>query len=121
MNLLTIVGLLPLIIAGIISFIPSKNNELIKRISFAGSVIVALASLFLATGFDKSNTSLQFVQSNAWIPTFNINYAVGLDGISLVLILLSTILVPIVLLATWHDSDGGRWSSKAFYILILVL
>ena len=121
MNLLTIVGLLPLIIAGIISFIPSKNNGLIKRISFAGSVIVALASLFLATGFDKSNTSLQFVQSNAWIPTFNINYAVGLDGISLVLILLSTILVPIVLLATWHESDGGRWSSKAFYILILVL
>ena len=121
MNLLTIVGLLPLIIAGIISFIPSKNNGLIKRISFAGSVIVALASLFLATGFDKSNTSLQFVQSNAWIPTFNINYAVGLDGISLVLILLSTILVPIVLLATWHDSNGGRWSSKAFYILILVL
>jgi NADH-quinone oxidoreductase subunit M len=120
-SLLTIVGLLPLIIAGIISVLPSKNNELIKRIAFAGSVIVALASLFLAIGFDKSNTSLQFVQSNAWIPTFNINYAVGLDGISLVLILLSTILVPIVLLATWHESDGGRWSSKAFYILILVL
>jgi NADH-quinone oxidoreductase subunit M len=61
------------------------------------------------------------VQSNVWIPTFNINYSVGIDGISLVLILLSTILVPIVVLATWHESDSGRWSAKVFYVLILVL
>jgi NADH-quinone oxidoreductase subunit M len=75
----------------------------------------------LAIGFDKSDTSLQYVQSNAWIPTFNINYSVGIDGISLVLILLSTILVPIVVLATWHESDSGRWSAKVFYVLILIL
>ena len=61
------------------------------------------------------------MQSNAWIPTFNINYSVGIDGISLVLILLSTILVPIVVLATWHESDSGRWSAKVFYVLILIL
>jgi NADH-quinone oxidoreductase subunit M len=61
------------------------------------------------------------VQSTSWISAFNINYAVGIDGISLVLILLSTILVPIVVLATWHESDTGRWGSKVFYILILVL
>jgi NADH-quinone oxidoreductase subunit M len=75
----------------------------------------------LATGFDKASTGLQYVQSNSWISSFNINYAVGVDGISLVLILLSTILVPIVVLATWHEADGGRWGVKVFYILILVL
>jgi len=52
-----------------------------------------------------------------FIPSKN----VGIDGISLVLILLSTVLVPIVVLATWNESDGGRWSVKTFYVLILVL
>jgi NADH-quinone oxidoreductase subunit M len=121
MNLLTIVGVLPLISALLIAFIPSKNTELIKRAAFAATLVVAIASIFLATGFDKSVTGMQYVQSNTWIEAFNINFAVGIDGISLVLILLSTILVPIVILATWHESDLGRWSSKSFYILILVL
>jgi NADH-quinone oxidoreductase subunit M len=121
MNLLTIVGVLPLIGALLIALIPNKNAELIKRAAFAATVLVAIASIFLATGFDKSVTGMQYVQSNAWIAAFNINFAVGIDGISLVLILLSTILVPIVILATWHESDLGRWSSKSFYILILVL
>lgn len=121
MNLLTIVGVLPLISALLVTFIPSKNTELIKRAAFVATLVVAIASIFLATGFDKSVTGMQYVQSNTWIEAFNINFAVGIDGISLVLILLSTILVPIVILATWHESDLGRWSSKSFYILILVL
>jgi NADH-quinone oxidoreductase subunit M len=121
MNLLTIVGVLPLISALLIAFIPSKNVELIKRAAFAATLLIAIASIFLATGFDKSVTGMQYVQSTTWIAAFNINFAIGIDGISLVLILLSTTLVPIVILATWHESDLGRWSSKSFYILILVL
>jgi NADH-quinone oxidoreductase subunit M len=121
MSLLTIIGLLPLIISILIIAIPNKNTALIKKTAFAGTTVIAIISTFLAIGFDKSDTSLQYVQSNAWIPTFNINYAVGIDGISLVLILLSTFLVPIVVLATWHESDSGRWSTKVFYVLILVL
>ena len=121
MSLLTIIGLLPLVISVLIVAIPSKNVGLIKKVAFAGTTLIAIISILLAIGFDKSDTSLQYVQSNAWIPTFNINYSVGVDGISLVLILLSTILVPIVVLATWHESDGGRWSTKVFYVLILIL
>ena len=121
MSLLTIIGLLPLIISILIIAIPNKNIGLIKKVTFAGTTIIAIISISLAIGFDKSDTSLQYVQSNAWIPTFNINYSVGIDGISLVLILLSTILVPIVVLATWHESDSGRWSAKVFYVLILIL
>lgn len=121
MSLLTIIGLLPLVISVLIIAIPNKNIGLIKKVAFAGTTIIAIISILLAIGFDKSDTALQYVQSNAWIPTFNINYSVGVDGISLVLILLSTILVPIVVLATWHESDSGRWSVKVFYVLILVL
>jgi NADH-quinone oxidoreductase subunit M len=121
MNLLITVGALPLISAFLIALIPNKNAELIKRAAFAATLLVAIASVFLATGFDKSATGMQYVQSYTWIEAFNINFAVGIDGISLVLILLSTILVPIVILATWHESDLGRWSIKSFYLLILVL
>jgi len=121
MSLLTIVGLLPLISALIVALIPSKNTGLIKRVAVIATALIALTSILLATGFDKASTGLQYVQSNSWISSFNINYAVGVDGISLVLILLSTILVPIVVLATWHEADGGRWGVKVFYILILVL
>ena len=121
MSLLTIVGLLPLISALVVAFIPSKNTGLIKRVAVIATALIALTSILLATGFDKASTGLQYVQSNSWISSFNINYAVGVDGISLVLILLSTILVPIVVLATWHEADGGRWGVKVFYILILVL
>jgi len=120
-SLLTIIGLLPLVISILIVAIPGKNIGLIKKVAFGGTTVIAIISILLATGFDKSDTSLQYVQSNAWIPTFNINYSVGIDGISLVLILLSTILVPIVVLATWHESDSGRWSAKVFYVLILIL
>ncbi|ASY23403.1 NADH-quinone oxidoreductase subunit M [Candidatus Nanopelagicus abundans] len=121
MSLLTIIGLLPLVISILIVAIPGQNIGLIKKVAFVGTTVIAIISILLAIGFDKSDTSLQYVQSNAWIPTFNINYSVGIDGISLVLILLSTILVPIVVLATWHESDSGRWSAKVFYVLILIL
>jgi len=120
-SLLTIIGLLPLVISVLIVAIPSKNIGLIKKVAFGGTTVIAIISILLAIGFDKSDTSLQYVQSNAWISSFNINYSVGIDGISLVLILLSTILVPIVVLATWHESDSGRWSAKVFYVLILIL
>ena len=121
MSLLIIIGILPLISAGLIALIPTKNSELIKRSAFIATLIVAAASVFMAISFDKNSDQLQFIQKNSWISAFNINFSLGIDGISLVLILLSTILVPIVILATWHESDNGRWSSKVFYILLLVL
>lgn len=121
MSLLTIIGILPLISAGLIALIPTKNSELIKRSAFIATLIVAAASVFMAISFDKNSDQLQFIQKNSWISAFNINFSLGIDGNSLVLILLSTILVPIVILATWHESDNGRWSYKVFYILLLVL
>jgi len=121
MSLLTVIGVLPLIGAIILAVVPIKNSELIKRFALGVTLIVAVLSILLATGFDKADTKMQYVQSNSWISSFNINYAVGIDGISLVLILLATILLPIVVLATWNESDAGRWGVKSFYVLILSL
>jgi NADH-quinone oxidoreductase subunit M len=61
------------------------------------------------------------VERYSWIPSFGINFALGVDAIALVLILMSTILAPVVVLAGWNEAHSGRWSVKTFYILILVL
>lgn len=121
MNLLILIGVLPLIGAAVIAVIPRQNSQLIKQTAFGFVSFVAITSLFLASGFDRKKLGMQYEQSAPWISAFNINFAVGVDGISLVLILLSTILVPIVILATWYEPDTGRWGVKNFYILILIL
>ena len=121
MSILTFMGITPLFGALLVLLVPSKNTELIKRVALLISLVVAIISILVAIRFDKGLDQFQFVQSNNWISAFNVKYAVGVDGISLVLILLSTILVPIVILATWHESDMGRWNTKVFYLLILIL
>jgi len=75
MSLLTIIGILPLISAGLIALIPTKNHELIKRSTFLATVFVAIASIFMAFRFDKNSDQLQFTQNNSWISAFNINFS----------------------------------------------
>jgi NADH-quinone oxidoreductase subunit M len=120
-NWLTTLGLLPLIGAAFVAFLPKSNALAAKRAAFITTLLVAAAGIAMATQFQRDNVDLQFVEVHSWIPTFGINYAVGVDGIALVLILLSVLLAPIVVLAGWNEASGGRWSAKTFYILILIL
>jgi len=121
MNLLTSMGALPLLGALLIALLPAANSKLIKQAAFAVSLLVAGVGFAAAFGFDKSVTEFQYVERFAWIPALGINYQLGVDGISLILILLSVILVPIVILAGWNESENGRFSVKTFYVLILIL
>jgi NADH-quinone oxidoreductase subunit M len=121
MTSLTVLALLPVLGALVIGFIPNSKVELIKKSALGVTVVVALYAIYLATQFKSSNVALQFVERHEWIPAFGINYSVGVGGMALVLIVMSVILTPIVVLAGWHESEGGRWSVKVFYILILVL
>ncbi|MEY3149071.1 MAG: hypothetical protein RL029_345 [Actinomycetota bacterium] len=121
MNLLTSMGALPLLGALLIALLPAANSKLIKQAAFAVSLLVAGVGFAAAFGFDKSVTEFQYVERFAWIPALGINYQLGIDGISLILILLSVILVPIVILAGWNESENGRFSVKTFYVLILIL
>ena len=63
MNLLTLVGALPLVGAALIYLIPTKDSELVKKFALLVTSLVAIAAIFLAVGFDKSITSLQYAQS----------------------------------------------------------
>ena len=121
MNLLTSMGLLPLIGAGLIALLPATNAKLVKQSALLVSVLVAALGITMTVGFDRGVTGFQYVERYSWIPSLGISYQLGIDGISLILILLSVLLVPIVILAGWNESEGGRFSVKTFYVLILVL
>ncbi len=121
MNSLTLLMLLPIFGSVAVAATPKAKETLTKQVALTTTLIVAAATIAMAVSFQRDNVDLQFVEKYSWIPTFGINFAVGIDGLALVLILMSTILAPIVVLAGWNESHGGRWSVKVFYILILVL
>ena len=118
---LTLLMTLPLAGSVAVAALPKGNDKLVKQVALATTLLVMGATIAMAVGFQRDNVELQFVEKYSWIPSFGINYALGIDGLALVLILMSTILAPVVVLAGWNEAHGGRWSVKTFYILILVL
>ena len=112
---------IPLVGAALIATLPQTKSLLAKQMALGTTLIAAVATILMTVNFERANTNLQFVESYDWIKSFGIKYAVGVDGIALVLILMTALLTPIVVLAGWNESDNGRWSTKTFYILILVL
>ena len=120
-NLLTLTIILPSAGVLALAFVPRENTRLIKLIALATSIVTLVVSLLILTKYKFGVPGFQLVESHSWFKVFNINYAVGLDGLALVLILLTTVLVPIVIVGGWNESENGRWSVKTFYALILVL
>ena len=121
MNYLTLIMAIPLLGASLIATLPQTKSLLAKQFALGTTLLAAAATILMTVKFERANTDLQFVESYDWIKAFGIKYAVGVDGIALVLILMTALLTPIVVLAGWNESDNGRWSTKTFYILILVL
>lgn len=121
MNLLTLTIILPLVGVLALAFSPNENTKFIKLIALATSVITLVSSLLMLTKYKFGVSGFQLVESHSWFKGFNVNYAVGIDGLALVLILLTTVLVPIVIVGGWNESENGRWSTKTFYSLILIL
>ncbi|MFM8254688.1 MAG: NADH-quinone oxidoreductase subunit M [Actinomycetota bacterium] len=121
MNWLTILGLLPLIGSAAVFLLPREKAVLAKQLALGISSLVAVAGLVMATSFNRGASGFQFVEKYSWIPAFGINYGLGVDGMSLLLILLALILTPVVILACWNEAEGGRWSVKTFFALLLIL
>ncbi|MEN9324790.1 MAG: hypothetical protein RL414_544 [Actinomycetota bacterium] len=121
MSLVTLLMIVPLLGTVGLFVIPKESTRFVKQFAVAISLVDLAISLVMASRFDRGIAANQFVESRDWISTFGIKYAVGIDGIALVLILMTTILVPIVLVAGWNESENGRWSPRIYYTLILVL
>jgi NADH-quinone oxidoreductase subunit M len=126
-ELLTIVTFLPLA-AGLVllatgvaarAFGTSElPASLWRAVGFAASLATFAISIGLFTGFDPTETDYQFVQHVPWIADYGIHYYVGIDGISLLLVLLTTFLMPVTLLASWNDI-GKSLKSYVFFMLFL--
>ena len=79
-------------------------------------------TIAMALQFDsESSKQFQFAELHEWIPQFGVSYALGVDGIALVLIALATVLTPVCILASWHDVDASRRSVKGYFALLLLL
>lgn len=76
--------------------------SLARQMSLAISIVTFVLSLLLYTGFDVSTANMQFVELHQWIPSFNIEYSLGVDGITMPLILLTTLMTIIVIIAGWQ-------------------
>jgi NADH-quinone oxidoreductase subunit M len=116
--MLSLIVFTPLIAAIFVAALPSEPVVVARRVAFVFSLVPLLLSLLLLTGFDAAEGSLQFVERASWIPSLGVSYANGVDGFSLWLIVLTTFLTPLVLLAAWGDVHRNV---KAYMCLMLAL
>src|SRR5271166_1200775 len=142
---LTIAGAVPLLGAIVIMLIPGlpadsaeadrqARNVLAKWTALAFSLLTLVVVIIIAVKFQVGGPNYQFTEVYSWIPQFGVHYAVGVDGIALVLIAMSAVLVPVVILAAWNEADVGsaalggrppqtppRHSVKTYFALMLTL
>ena len=110
--------LLPLLGSVILFLIPNSEKDLLKKTALNFSCITFIFSLLLWIFFDKSRGSFQFVTKILWINTLNLNIKLGIDGISLFFILLTTLLIPLCLLVSWNSIKRNL---KEYLIAFLIL
>ena len=106
----------PFIGIGILALMHDETS--IKRIAFSITMVEFFLSLILWKSFDSTQKGMQFVERAEWMPTLNIQYAVGVDGISILLILLTALLFPVCILCSW---TGITTRVRAYLSLILLV
>lgn len=106
---LSLLWLLPLVGAGLVIVLPSRLTGLAKWTGLLVSLATLAVAIVVTVGFDTTPVAApyQFVESHTWIPAFGASYTVGVDGIAVILALLTAGLVPLLMLAGWNDGDTG--------------
>jgi NADH-quinone oxidoreductase subunit M len=125
---LTTIGLIPLVGALVVAFLPASLADKARHVALGFSVVallftVAAALQFRADSPEQARSAEQFQlqEKHSWIEQFHVNYALGVDGIALVLIVMAAILVPVCLLAAWHDVPEVGKRQQNYFALMLVL
>src|SRR4051812_7549544 len=95
-----------------------RSAPLLRNIALMVSLLVFAETLLLWTRFNAGSSDFQFVERHAWIPAFGIEYFVGVDGISLLLLVLTAFLTPLALLGSW---ESVHKHTRAFCIFVLLL
>ncbi len=138
---LTVIGAIPLAGAVVVALTPGRSapgaeadrrarDRRVKQITLVFTLATLVMAIVMATQFNTSGPTFQFNQTYQWIPQFGVHYAVGVDGIALVLLLMTVVLMPVVVLASWNDAEGEsspagepppKRSVKTYFALMLVL
>lgn len=118
-NLLSIITFLPIVAAGILALFlrgddaaAQKNAKWLALIATSATFLV---SLFLLAGFNPADTGFQFVEDHAWI--MGLRYKMGVDGISILFVMLTTFLMPLTILSTWEVNTRVKEYMIAFLVL----
>jgi NADH-quinone oxidoreductase subunit M len=116
--ILSILIFLPIVGIGILLILDRKRHKGLKVATLIISVAEFLVSLPLWFNFNSQTAAMQFVERREWLPTYGISYYIGIDGFSLLLIMLTTFLTPLCVLATWDDIQHRV---KEFMVSLLFL
>jgi NADH-quinone oxidoreductase subunit M len=119
-NPLNLVTFFPLVGVLVLLFIPSGKKNLLRWVALGTSLVTFGLSIWMLTMFDKSNPDLQLGISLSWIPGFHITYSMGVDGLSILLVLLTTFLTPISILSTWKAVEERVKDFMIFFTLLEV-
>jgi proton-translocating NADH-quinone oxidoreductase chain M len=117
-SLISLLILFPIIGLFFLFFIPEKQTMLIKMVALITSLITFILSLFLWILFDHSTSRFQFTEYVEWLWSYNMYFFFGVDGISLMFILLTTFLIPLCILASWTSI---KVSVKHYYSYFLLM
>lgn len=117
-NLLILTLLFPIIGILILLLIPAREERLLKFVALNSACFSFISSLFVWGSFSKSLGFFQFLFKLSWFPLLTLNFTLGIDGISLFFLLLTTLLIPLCLLTSWNSV---KHSLKEFLIAFLVL
>ncbi len=116
--LLSLITFTPIVAGVFVALLPSEPPAIARRAAFAFSLIPFALALVMLGQFDAGVGTFQMTEKVPWIPNFGIYYSLGVDGFSLWLILLTTLLTPVIVLAAWGDIHRRV---KEFMCLMLVM
>ncbi|MCF2903444.1 NADH-quinone oxidoreductase subunit M [Octadecabacter sp. CECT 8868] len=118
-NLLSITTFIPAIAAAILALFLRGDDEAAQRnakwLAMAATAMTFIVSLFILIGFDADDTGFQFVEDRSWI--MGLNYKMGVDGISILFVMLTTFLMPIVIASCWTVNNRVKEYMIAFLLL----
>jgi NADH-quinone oxidoreductase subunit M len=118
MPLLTLIVFTPLAGALVVMLTPKEQHAALRRGAFIFSLLPFALSLVLLARFNPGDAGFQFTEKVPWISQFGISYSLGIDGISLFLLLLTTFLTPLVILAGWGDIHKRVKEYMVFMLLM---
>ncbi|WP_197505503.1 NADH-quinone oxidoreductase subunit M [Mycobacterium sp. 852002-51613_SCH5001154] len=113
---LSILWLLPLAGSVLVILLPPGLRRLAKWTGLVFGVLTLAVAIVVTLGFKSGGTTYQFVESHSWIPAFGATYSLGVDGIAVVLVLLTAVLIPVLQVAGWND--GGERSPRGVHAYV---